>query len=198
MTTPAYPDWRTLPGRYMEQIARTRLVEAARNIFDLQPPIPEDGAVDAAITEAILSIGGPSGVGHAARATAVQAFDTTAARDAAIPAPTGNELAWNRQTGYQERYDVATTQWLPEGVTGTAGPIVRTRSKGGRGTGTVNDAPAIIAADNAVATAGFQEMDPGAYRVDGSLTTVHALHPLPGALIRPAAGVTVTVAGPLA
>lgn len=48
-----YSDWATLPARFAEQIARSRLMEAARRI--LAATLPEQAAVDAAFAELLES-----------------------------------------------------------------------------------------------------------------------------------------------
>lgn len=130
--------------------------------------------------------------------TAQSAFMTTAERDAFFAGIlAGNELASNNQTGYVERFDAPSGEWRPEGVTGTAGPLIRTRSKGAKGTGGVNDRQAILDTDTAVAAfGGIAQHDPGTYRIDAALALVGAQHFVPGAKLRPALGVNVDVQGP--
>lgn len=125
----------------------------------------------------------------------VKAFVDAAARNAGFPAPSGNELADLIAEGVRTRYDQAKGRWLAEGVTGTAGPVVRTGAKGGWGDGTHNELQAFVDADAATAAAGFHEVLPGTWRIDASVVLTGGLRPVRGAILQANAGAIVDIQG---
>jgi len=130
-----------------------------------------------------------------AQGSAMRAFATTAARDAFYTAPVGEELAWNRQTGFIQRRDAVLARWLNDGVTGGAGPLVRASSKGAWGDGAHNDRQALIDMDTAAATVGRGEVNAGLYRVDANMSFSNHLTLTDNAVLQPNVGVNIDING---
>lgn len=68
---------------------------------------------------------------------------------------------------------------------------------GATGNGSTPDDAALLSVNAAAGTAGIVQLLPGTYRVQGSLTITAALRPVRGAMLKPDAGVTITVNGPV-
>lgn len=125
-----------------------------------------------------------------------------AARDALFPVPVANARVQRLDNGYQERYDGS--EWLKEGVTRAAGPIVSAHSQGAKGDGVTDDHAAFVKMDALVAAHGRAEADPAldangnqaAFLIGSNLTLVSHYKPGRGAILRPAAGVNIAI-GPL-
>src|SRR5262245_39942222 len=69
MTTPLYPDWNTLPPQRFEQIAHQRALEIARTTYGLPTSGPDDGIIDAGLTEALNAAAGVPGAWGGDRGT---------------------------------------------------------------------------------------------------------------------------------
>jgi hypothetical protein len=117
------------------------------------------------------------------------------ARDLFFPAPQHNQRVERDDTGVVERYDQPSGTWRPEGVTRAAGPVIAAKAKGAHGDGNLDDQAFLAQVDAAVATTGRAELDPGIYVVNSDLTLNADWHFARGAVLRPAAGVTITILG---
>ena len=181
----AFNDWSSVPEAIAETVARSRLLDLARRGLGISRTLPESAAIDAAIVEALATANnGPP----------VVADD--AALSTRFPAPLNDQLARVKAAGYDKRWDQAAGAWLTESLTRAAGPVVSILSQPGADpTGATDSRAALASMDAKVAANGRGELDPGTYLINTNITLSSHLSFARGAKLKPANGVTVTIAG---
>lgn len=122
------------------------------------------------------------------------AYANAADRDDAIPSPAVDQVIAQVDDGYIKRWDG--TQWLKEGLTRSAGPVVSAHAKGAVADGIANDRQALLDMDAAVSVAGRGELDPGTYYVNGSMTFNGHVRPARNAILKPELGTNIAINGP--